>query len=139
MSLRYLLDTNAVSEPLRPTPNLGILRRLQEHQEEIGIPAPVWHELLFGCLRLPPSRKREAIEVYLSQTVQRSFPILPYDEAAAEWHASERARLSIAGKTPPYIDGQIAAVAKTNGLVLVTANLSDFNVFTGLEIEDWRG
>lgn len=94
--------------------------------------------MLFGCRRLPPSRKREAIEVYLSQTVQRSFPILPYDEAAAEWHASERARLSTAGKTPPYIDGQIAAVAKVNGLVLVTANLPDFNVFTGLEIEDWR-
>lgn len=138
MSLRYLLDTNAVSEPLRPTPNPGILRQLRDHQGEIGIPAPVWHELLFGCRRLLPSRKREAIEAYLFQTVQRSFPILPYDETAAEWHASERAHLSTIGKTPPYIDGQIAAVAKVNGLVLVTANRPDFNVFTALDVEDWR-
>ncbi len=48
MSLKFLLDTNIVSEPLRPTPAPGILRRLREHEGEMAIPSVVWHELRFG-------------------------------------------------------------------------------------------
>jgi tRNA(fMet)-specific endonuclease VapC len=66
------------------------------------------------------------------------LPILPYDEAAAEWHAMERARLAALGRTLPFVDGQIAAIAQTNNLVLVTANAVDFRDFAGLTIEDWR-
>lgn len=66
------------------------------------------------------------------------MPILPYDEAAADWHARERARLVAAGRTPPLLDGQIAAVAAVNDLVLVTSNVRDFRGFDGLRIEDWR-
>ena len=137
VNLRFLLDSNVISEPTRPFPNPGVLRRMREHQDEMGIATVVWHELLFGCERLPPSRKRSAIESYLFGTVRASLPILPYDQAAAEWHASERARLVAAGKTPSFADGQIAAIAKANDLVLVTANLSHFQPFVGLRIEDW--
>ena len=63
--------------------------------------------------------------------------ILPYDRPAAEWHAAERARLGLAGQTPPFADGQIAAVAQVNGLTLVTANISDFQNLRGLRVEDW--
>jgi tRNA(fMet)-specific endonuclease VapC len=136
VNLRFLLDSNAVSELMRPFPNPGVLRKGREHQDEMGIATVVWHELLFGCERLPPSRKRSAIESYLFGTV-RSLPILPYDRAAAEWHASERARLVAAGRTPSFADGQIAAIAKANDLVLVTANLSHFELFEGLRIESW--
>ncbi|HZQ98784.1 MAG TPA: hypothetical protein VFC93_08205 [Chloroflexota bacterium] len=66
------------------------------------------------------------------------MPILPYDEAAAGWHAMERARLAAHGRTLPFVDGQIAAIAQTNNLVLVTANAADFRDFAGLTIEDWR-
>ena len=66
------------------------------------------------------------------------MPILPYGQEAAEWHAKERARLTALGRTPPFFDGQIAATAKANGLVLVTANRPDFELFDGLQVEDWR-
>lgn len=66
------------------------------------------------------------------------MPILPYNQAAAEWHAKERARLEAIGRTPPFLDGQIAATAKANDLVLVTANRSHFEIFEGLQIENWR-
>ncbi len=138
MSLRFLLDTNVVSEPLRPFPNPKVLERLETHQGEIGISAPGWHELLYGCERLPKSRKRAAIETYLFTIVRPTFPILAYDEAAAEWQAKERARLEAEGKTPPYLDSQIAAIAKAANLVLVTANSKDFAHFDGLTVEDWR-
>ncbi len=137
MSLKYLLDTNVVSEPLRPSPAAMILRRLRRHQGETAIASVVWHELQFGCTRLPVSRRRTAIERYLDEVVLASFPILDYGRTAAEWHSGERARLEAAGRTPPFIDGQIAAIAGVNELVLVTANKADFHDFRGLRVESW--
>ena len=110
MSLRFLLDTNVVSEPPRPAPNPGVLRRLRQYEGMVGIAAVVWHEMLFGSERLPPSRRRSDIENYLLRVVLKTMPILAYDPAAAEWHARQRARLVGMGKTPAYSDGQIAAV-----------------------------
>jgi len=133
----YLLDTNVISEPLRPEPNPGILEGLRRHQDQLATASVAWHELLFGCYRLPDSERRRAIEEYLGRVVASSVEILPYDEAAAGWHAAERARLAAAGRTPPFADGQIAAVARTNDLVLVTLNLKDYDSFRDLWVEDW--
>ena len=135
--MKYLLDTNTVSEPLRPRPNAGVIRRLHEHEDEIAIPAPVWHELRFGCSRLARSRRRDAIERYIEEVVLESFPILDYGFKAADWHARERARLVAAGRTPPFVDSQIAAIAHANELILVTSNIDDFRSFEGLRVESW--
>ena len=137
MKLKYLLDTNVISEPLRPKPSRGVLRRLRRHEGEIAIPVIVWHELVFGCRRLPKSKKRTAIEQYLEGVVLESVPIVPYDRVAAEWHAHERARLVAAGRTPPFIDGQIAAIAQVSHLILVTMNKTDFRGYRGLRVETW--
>ena len=135
--MRYLLDSNTVSEPLRPKPAAGIVRRLREHSGEAAIPAPVWHELRFGCARLRPSRRRDAIQRYIEDVVLASFPVLDYHRAAADWHALERARLTAEGRTPPFVDGQIAAIAFVNDLVLVTSNVRDFRSFQGLQVQSW--
>jgi len=105
---------------------------------EIVTAAPVWHELYFGCRRLPASRKRQILENYLNDIIKPNMIILPYDERAAEWHAKERARLSSMGNTPPFVDGQIASIAKVNGLILVTRNSADFKKFCGLKVENWH-
>jgi tRNA(fMet)-specific endonuclease VapC len=135
---RYLLDTNVLSEPLRPSPNAGVLAQLSRRGDELATAAPVWHELLFGAGRLPASRRRRALERYLDEIVRATIPILPYDAAAAARHAAERARLIALGRTPAFVDGQIAAIALTNSLVLVTANVADFRDIPGLDVEDWR-
>ena len=137
MTLKYLLDTNIVSEPLRPKPQAGVLSRLLRHENEIAISSIVWHELRFGAARLPRSRRREAIEQYLEEVVFASMPILPYDHHAAEWHAEERARLAARGETPSFADGQIAAIAHVNELVLVTLNEHDFKRFRDLTVVSW--
>jgi tRNA(fMet)-specific endonuclease VapC len=62
---------------------------------------------------------------------------LSYDDVAAEWHGRERARLEESGRTPPFVDGQIAAIAHTQSLTLVTANTKDFERFADLETADW--
>lgn len=120
-----MLDTNILSEPLFPTPDHQVLERLREYNEEVATASVVWHELLFGYHRLPPSARREAIGRYLEEVVEPSIPILPYDARAAGWHAAELARLGAVGRTPPLADCQIAAVARINDLAVVTANTTD--------------
>jgi tRNA(fMet)-specific endonuclease VapC len=66
------------------------------------------------------------------------MPVLDYDRDAADWHAAERARLAARGETPPFADGQIAAIARTHDLVLVTFNDADFRRFRELRVVTWR-
>jgi len=135
---QYLLDTNVVSEAIKTRPNGNVMKKLEKCQNEMATAVIVWHELQFGYQRLPASRKRSLIKAYLEEVVAPSLPILPYDRAAAEWHADQRARLTAAGKTPSFVDGQIAAIAKVNGLTLVTRNTTDFKIFSGLKVENWH-
>jgi tRNA(fMet)-specific endonuclease VapC len=137
VTLRYLLDTSIVSAPMSKTPDPRIIKRLEAHGHESAIAAPVWHELTYGCRRLPRGKRRDALETYLHDVVQASFPILPYNEAAATWHGYERARLEALGKPAPFADGQIAAIAHTNGLALITVNVRDFARFKELHVADW--
>ncbi len=137
MTLRYLLDTSMVSNPVSRRPDPQVLERLDANGPACAIAAPVWHELTFGCRRLPRGRRRAALESYLEDVVRPSFPIMSYDELAAGWHGRERARLEALGKPAPYVDGQIAAIAEVNDLILVTANTKDFARFKGLTVENW--
>jgi tRNA(fMet)-specific endonuclease VapC len=104
---------------------------------ESAIAAPVWHELTYGCRRLPRGKPRDAIDAYLQDVVKASFPILAYDEAAATWHGHERARLEGLGRSAPFTDGQIASIAHVNGLTLVTFNVKDFAHFKDLSVTTW--
>ncbi len=136
--MKYLLDTNVLSEAVKTIPDKSVLKMLERHQHEIVTAAPVWHELQFGCQRLPRSRKREIIALFLNDIVRRTMLILPYDDRAAEWHARERARLSLKGATPSFVDGQIASIASVNDLILVTRNTDDFKSFLRLKIKNWH-
>ncbi len=137
MTLHYLLDTTILSNPASRTPDRQLLERLDADGHACAIGAPVWHELTFGCRRLPRGQRRAALENYMEDVVRRSFPILPYDEVAAGWHGRERARLEALGKPAPFVDGQIAAIAQVNDLILVSANTKDFGRFRGLKVENW--
>jgi tRNA(fMet)-specific endonuclease VapC len=136
--MKYLLDTNVLSESVKTSPQKSVLKLTERHQHEIVTAAPVWHELFYGCQRLPVSRKREILETFLQTVLKPNMTILPYDERAAEWHAQERARLTSIGQMPSFVDGQIAAITMVNSLVLVTRNTSDFKKFAGLKLENWH-
>ena len=138
MSINFLLDTNVLSELLRPNPNEMVLEKFQFHRAEISIASNVWHELLIGFYRLAILKKRAAIESFLLDVVAPSIPVIPYNQNTAYWHAQERTRLVARGQTSAFADGQIAAVAKDNNLVLVTFNESDFKIFNDIQIQDWR-
>ncbi|MDZ8261936.1 type II toxin-antitoxin system VapC family toxin [Nostoc sp. ChiQUE01b] len=137
MSLNYLLDTNIFSEAKRPHPNEKVMEKLRLYRQETATAILVIHEMLYGCFRLPISKKRQDIEDYINNIILAEIPLFDYDLKSAQYHAQERARLSKIGKNPGFIDGQIASVAVTNNLILVTNNVADFQDFDGINIENW--
>lgn len=136
MSLKYLFDTNIISELMRPAPNPIIVQKVDLYKEEVATASIVVHELLYGGFRLPESKKRKAFLDYINNSVL-NLPILSYDSRSAQVHAQERARLSKIGKTLAFADGQIASIASSNDLILVTNNVADFQYFENLKIENW--
>jgi tRNA(fMet)-specific endonuclease VapC len=135
--LRFLLDTNILSEPLAGEPNTHVMARIEAHSRSLAISSITWQELLYGMLLLAPGRRRQQIHAYLFQHVHPVLPVLAFDSDAATWQANQRARLRQVGKTPSYADSQIAAIAASNELVLVTRNIGDFHEFEGLRVENW--
>lgn len=133
--LRFLLDTNILSEPTKRSPEPKVLNRLRKHPSESATAATVIHEMRHGLGRLPPGRRREALTDYLERLLRQPIAVLAYDRNAAIWHADQRVALDAQGT--PYADGQIAAIAATNGLTLVTRNVADFEHSCGLAIENW--
>jgi len=110
---------------------------LKRHRRKLSTAASVIHKILFGALRFPPGAKRKALLHEIEHVLLRTLDVVPYDRCAAEWDARHRARLGDEGRTPPFPDGQIAAIAAVNGLTLVTHNVAGFAAFDGLTVEDW--
>lgn len=135
---RFLLDTDIWSVAARRQPDRAIVSRLALYRFAVAIAATSFHELLYGASRLPVSERRREIEQFIDTVIRDVVPILPYDADAAAWHAAERVRLVSTGLTPPFADGQIAAVAVVHDLTLVTRNPRDFQHFRDLRMDDWR-
>ena len=76
-------------------------------------------------------------EAYRQQLLDAGLEILPFDRTAADWMAGERSRLLKKGSTRAYRDTQVAAVAATQKLTLVTRNVGDFREFSGVRIQNW--
>ena len=136
--MRFLLDTSTVSAATAAVPNRIVVDRITTQYNECAISATVLHELLFGMERLPEGRRKAELAAFLGEVVEPHLEVLAYDRLAAEWHARERAQQARIGQPTPFADGQIAAVARVNGLTLVTANVRDFDGrFEGLDVEGW--
>ena len=132
----YLLDTNVVSLEARQVdrPEVGRLQRLRSLSYLASLTVS---ELRFGELRIAEGGKRDRLRRFIDDLIADELPILPFDLAAAEWHAKERSRLVRIGRTPPFADGLIAAVAAANDLILITLNAKDFAAFQGVRVEAW--
>ena len=135
--IKYLLDTNILSEPARKNPNNKVMQHFLEHDGYYVTAAIVWHELQYGCALLPDSKRKTQLQIYLSTLQDNGLIILPYDQAAAEWFSIHRALLKKQGQMAAYADGEIAAVAAVNKLTLVTRNTDDFQGYNDLALDNW--
>ena len=137
MGVKYLLDTNILSELCKNEPSSNVVKLVERYSDRCTTASLVIHEINFGINRLPKSALKRDLQLFLKQIENYQFIVLPYDNLSAIHHAKERARLSKAGLTPSFVDGQIASIAIVNNLTIVTRNISDFKYFENLEIENW--
>ena len=135
--MNVLLDTNVLSESMRQQPDGAVMAQLEEGGHRLYTASVVIHELRYGLQRLPMGRRRARLDSYVQTVLASGLTVLAYDTTAALWHGDQRARLESRGLKPPFADGQIAAIAATQGLVLVTRNISDFEEFDGLQLLNW--
>ena len=137
--IKYLLDSNILSEPARLKPDGHVLQLFAENDGDYVTAAIVWHELMYGCELLAASKRKRQLQSYLAMLLTNGLIVLPFDQAAADWYAKERARLQRQGKTCAYADGEIAAIAVSHNLTLVTRNTKDYASFQNLALENWFG
>ncbi len=133
---KYLLDTNVLSEPTRKDPNQNALTKLAEFEQVIAIPSLVIYELFRGLHLMPEGKRKLAIGNYLDKHV-RALPVFDFDSKAALNLALVSSKAQQDGRILPTIDSQIAAIAASNGLTLVTRNLKDFEGYRDLKLENW--
>ena len=127
-----LLDTNVVSETLRPAPDETVLAFLSE-EPDLWLSTIVLHELEFGAQMLPRGRRRDRIAAAIaSLATENSDRILPVGIAEAEHAAILRARARQSGRVLHLGDALIAATAAVGHLAVATRNTKDFE---GLDLE----
>jgi toxin FitB len=137
----YLLDTNVISELVRPAPEARVLAWIEaQGAADLHISAITLGELLRGVTRLPPSRRREALRRWVEHDLASQFEgrVLPFDRQAAEIWGALMGDGDRSGRPRATLDTQIAAIALAQELILVTRNVADFAGLSVRTLDPWR-
>jgi toxin FitB len=140
--MSYLLDTNAISEWVKPQPDPGIVRWFDEVDEDRSYLSVITlGELRKGVDRLASGRRRDRLEQWLTSELPDRFGdrMLPVDLAIANEWGRALAHAEKAGTAVGGIDTLIAATAKVHGLQVVTRNVAHFRYLGVAVISPWRG
>ncbi len=124
-----VVDTNVLSELMRPTPDAAIASWVAKHATStLHLTAVSEAELRFGLAIMPPGRRRDGLAEGLERMLRTGFAnrILPFDSAAASAYAEIAAALRALGRPMPEADCQIAAIVRSRGMAVVTRNVRDF-------------
>ena len=124
----FLLDTNVVSELVKPIRDVNVLRWFSATDESIlFLSVLTLGEIRKGVDRMSSGRRRAALESWIEIDLRARFQgrILPVDEGIADRWGSLSAAADQAGKPAPTIDAILAATAVHHNLTLVTRNPSD--------------
>lgn len=136
-----VLDTNVLSELMRPAPADSVVRWITSRPAtSLSTTTITQAELLHGVLLLPKGRRRDAIEQAVQVMFEKQFAgrVMPFDSDAAYAYARLAAARRRAGRPISQPDAQIAAIARSTGCDLATRNVTDFEG-CGVEILDpWR-
>ena len=130
--MKYLLDTNVLSEIRKPNGHAGVKAFVNTlREEDIFISAISIGEIVYGIEKLPEGPKKTDLFVWITQKLTERFGnrIIPLDaETMAEW-----GRLRVrSSKTLPVFDSLIAASALVRRLTVLTRNTKDFEMIEGI-------
>ena len=134
-----ILDTNVVSELMRPAGDPRVLSWMRETSEgDLATTAITVAEIEYGLARLPDGSRADALRTAASG-LWESFAttILPFDVAAARNYGSLMAARDRAGRPTSAFDAQIAAIAKVHRAKVATRNVADFQGMGLKLIDPW--
>lgn len=137
----FLLDTNVVSELVRPTPEARVVDWVAaQSAPDLFIAAVSLGELVRGVSRMPSGRRRARLARWVEVDLAARFAgrVLPFDRDAAVIWGNLMGTGDRAGRPPAAIDAQLAAIALQNDLVLATRNTADFALLEIRTFDPWR-
>ena len=135
-----VLDTNVVSEMMRPAPDSSVLNWLNTQVAgELWLNSVVVSELLFSIARLPAGARKRQLADTLAAMLEQDFAgrILPFDLEAAVIYAELAAGGEAKGRPVAMVDGQIAAICLAQGATLATRNLKHFGGLGLVLVNPW--
>ena len=138
--MTLLLDTNVVSEWVKPRPEPRVVRWLADVDEDrVFISVVTVGELRRGIARLPAGRRRERLDEWLRDELSQRFEgrVLPIDVTIANVWGTIVAQRERAGRPISTMDAFMAATADVHGLTLVTRNASDFRAAVRTVFDPW--
>lgn len=133
-----LVDTDVLSELMRPRQDPNVLAWTDRHTDEIGIPAQVLSELVYGIERVQSRDRQMTLRNGLALLLIRiGDRVVPFDREAAESYGWLRAKLESEGRPGAILDSQIAALAITRQVAVATRNTRHFERMGVLAIDPW--
>lgn len=139
--MRYLLDTNVISEWVKPRPDAGVVAWLAAADEDsLYLSVIAFAEIRLGIALLPPGRGRTQLATWLDQDLDDRFEgrILAIDRSISEAWAGIVARGRARGATPPILDAFIAATALVHGMTVVSRNVRQLERLEVPVLDPWR-
>jgi tRNA(fMet)-specific endonuclease VapC len=130
--LRYMLDTNICIYVIKNRP-ASLKQKFNRLADQLCISAVTLSELYYGAEK--STRKDQNLEVIEAFTAR--LEVLPYADKASAHYGNIRTELELAGKPIGPYDLMIAAHARSEGLIVVTNNLREFERVAGLRVENW--
>lgn len=131
-----VLDTNVVSELMRPAPSPAVVSWVGRRDAATLFFSAVGEaELRLGVAIMPAGRRRDEIEEAIGAMLREDFAgrILPFDSAASRAYAAIAAARRAAGRPVATLDMQIAAIARSQNMAVATRNTRDFTG-TGVDL-----
>lgn len=138
--MTFLLDTNVVSEWVKPRPNAGLTEWLSHvNEDEVFLSVVTFAELRFGVERLAPGTRRTRLDEWLRIELPVRFEqrILLVDGAVADEWGRMVARGAGRGRPIGAMDALVASTAQVHGLTLVTRNAKDFEGAVKSVLNPW--
>lgn len=139
-AVRYLLDTNVVSEWTKPQPDARVMQWLDDVDEDrVGLSVATLAEIRRGIERLADGRRRRRLDDWLTHDLRARFEgrIFGVDAEAADAWGRASARAIAAGVAAGEVDAMIAGIAHAHGLIVVTRNVDDFASFGVDVLNPW--
>ena len=132
-----LLDTNVLSEIMRPEPAAAVLAWMDaQGSDALWVSAVTQAEIGLGIALLPEGRRRQALADAAARMFEEDFSgrCLAFDQEAAVRYTHLVLERRLAGRPISFQDAMIAAIALANDMVLATRNIKDFSGISGLEV-----